>query len=86
MFVKNTIDLMNFSVFIDDIHIIPIEIKFDETDCEVTFSVVNSRNVIRKVVRGGKHDNYVFKTSIFKTPFTINLLTNVIKKDRKIDV
>ena len=86
MIEKDMLELCHYTVTIDGLTIIPISMKYDEVNCEITFSVVNKRQFTRTIVRKGKHDNYIFSTSIWKTPFTVNLKTNVIKKIRKLDV
>lgn len=80
---KGLIDLLGYERVIDEITIIPIKIDANETDCEVSFRVYNKQGFNRVVVRKGKHKNFVFTTSVFKTAFTINLRTNVIKKVRE---
>lgn len=79
---KGHTELLGFDREIDDIVIFPEEIKVNDTDCEVSFRVYNKLGFNRIIVRKGKHKDFVFTTSVFKKPFTINLKTNVIKNIR----
>ncbi len=80
---KEFIELLGYSQTFGDLTVIPSKIDADEINCVVEFQTVNKLKMTRKVVRKGKHDNYVFTTSINKIPLTINLKTGVIKKIRE---
>lgn len=79
---KDMLELAPFTVTIDDAVIVPIKLCYDDRLCSITFMVTNDRHVSRKLVRFGSHDNYMFHIKLFETPFTVNLRTNVIKKER----
>lgn len=83
---KSFIDLMGYARQIDDLSIVPIQIDVIGENCEVSFMVINKMGMRRKITRKGKHKDYIFTTSVYKTPFTINLKTNVIKKVRLEDI
>lgn len=80
---KELIELLGYSVNFNGLTIVPTQIDADDEICEVEFQTINKLNLQRKVVRRGKHDNFVFSTSINSIPFTINLNTGVIKKIRE---
>lgn len=79
---KTFIDLMGYGVSIDKLSIIPTRIDADEENCEVEFMVIDKNDVKKKIIRKGKHKDYVFSTSVSKTPFKIDLKTGVIRKIR----
>ena len=74
------IELLGYGVTFGDLSIMPVRIDADDTMCEVEFKTVNKINFERTIIRKGKHDNFVFSTSINNNPFTINLKTGVVKK------
>lgn len=80
---KEFIELLGYSKTFGDLTIIPAKIDADDTSCVIEFQTVNKLKMTRKVVRKGKHDNFVFSTSINNVPFTINLKTGVMKKIRE---
>lgn len=80
---KEFIELLGYSQTFGDLTVIPTRIDADETNCEVEFQTVNKLKMTRTVVRKGKHENYVFTTSINKVAFTVNLQTGLIKKVRE---
>ena len=80
---KDFIELLGYSQSFGDLTVIPTRIDADDVNCEVEFQTVNKLKMTRTVVRKGKHDNYIFSTSINNISFTINLQTGVIKKKRE---
>ena len=80
---KDFIELLGYSQSFGDLTVIPTRIDADDTNCEVEFQTVNKLKMTRTLIRQGKHENYVFTTSINKIPFTINLQTGVMKKKRE---
>ena len=80
---KEFIELLGYSQSFGDLTVIPTRIDADYVNFEVEFKTFNKLKMTRTVVRKGKHDNYVFSTSINNVPFTINLQTGVIKKKRE---
>lgn len=80
---KDFIELLGYSIILGDLTVIPYRIDADNSICEVEFQTVDSKQIQKSVVRKGKHNNYVFETSINNIPFTINLKTGIMKKIRK---
>lgn len=80
---KDFIELLGYSQSFGDLTVIPTRIDADDVNCEVEFQTVNKLKMTRTVVRKGKHDNYIFSTSINNISFTINLQTGIMKKKRE---
>lgn len=80
---KGLIELMGYAQIIGDYSVVPVRIDANETDCEVEFIIYDKEKRKNKVVRKGKHENFVFLTSFKNIPFTIKLESGVIKKYRK---
>ena len=80
---KEFIELLGYSQTFGELTVIPSKIDADDVNCIVEFQTVNKLKMTRTVVRKGKHNNYIFTTSINRVPFTINLQTGVIKKIRE---
>lgn len=79
---KDSLELLPYAVHIDGLFIMPHDMRYDEKRCKIGFGVCNKRQFFRPVIRFGPHKDYIFHTKIWKTPFTVNLRSNVIKKER----
>lgn len=79
---KDMVELIQFAKVVNGVTIIPVEMTYNETECHIFFNIVNKKNKERTIERYGKHNNFVFETSIYNIPLTVNLLTNVIKEKR----
>lgn len=80
---KGLIELMGYAQIIGEYSVVPVRIDADDVECEVEFLIYDKDKKRNKVVRKGKHENFVFLTSFKNIPFTINLESGVIKKYRK---
>lgn len=79
---KDFLALTGYDAEIDGLHIVPADIRYDKKRCKLGFMVINQRQFLRPIIRAGLHEDYIFHTKIWKTPITVNLRSNVIKKDR----
>ena len=80
---KEFIELLGYSQSFGDLTVIPSKIDADDTNCVVEFQTVNKLKMQRTYKKKGKHNDYIFSTSINNVPFTINLQTGVMKKIRE---
>lgn len=79
---KELADLMGHSQIIGDYTIVPIRLEADDVHFEVEFQAYSKCKKRANFIRRGRHNNFVFTTSINNVPFTINS-DGVIKKVRK---
>ena len=80
---KDFIELLGYAIDIKGLTIIPIRIDADDKNCEVEFKTMNKVNFEKTIIRKGKHQNYIFNTSIYGIKLAINLQTGVIRKIRE---
>ena len=75
--------LLGYAIDVNGLTIIPVRIDADEEYCEVEFKTVNKVNFEKTIIRKGKHQNFIFNTSIYNIKLVINLQTGVMRKVRE---
>lgn len=80
---KGFIDLAGYAINVNGLSIIPVRIDANDEYCEVEFNTVNKLSFEKTFIRKGKHQNFIFNTSIHNIKIAVNLQTGVIRKIRE---